>query len=394
VKGTLRQRTLRDGTVVHDLVVSMGKDPATGRYRQKSHRIHATTKRDIERERRRILAELDDGRHRGTDATVAQMIERWFDAIEGERGVKTLHEWRGVTRHRILPTLGALRARVVRTGDLNTFYRELRKDGLAPATIRQVHSIIRQSYRLAVEEEWLDHNPAVDARKPKAVKPEIDPPDPSQVRALMAAAVLHDPDFAAFLMVAAATGARRGEVCGLRWSDLDPVTGVLRLSRSISVVTGRAPFVKDIKNHCRRAVTLDPDTLQALELHRGRMAQRIAEAMTRPVADPYIFTRAADASEPLNPDLMTQAFVRLRTRLGLPTVRLHDLRHFHGSWLLDSGVPLATVSARLGHQMQSTTLNFYSHAVDGRDEMAAGVIGELLRGTESKEAPATDPGAE
>ncbi len=101
--------------------------------------------------------------------------------------------------------------------------------------------------------------------------------------------------------------------------------------------------------------------------------------MPAPVhADGFVFAQTADGSQPLHPDTITNGFRRLCDRAGIEGVRLHDLRHLHATQLLAAGVPVRTVSGRLGHANVSTTLNVYAHFLEASDREAANVIGGLL----------------
>jgi integrase len=95
-------------------------------------------------------------------------------------------------------------------------------------------------------------------------------------------------------------------------------------------------------------------------------------------SDGFVFTSEPDGSRPLHPDTITGGFQRLRERTGLAGVRLHDLRHLHATQLLAAGVPVRTVSGRLGHANAATTLNVYGHFLEASDRQAADVIGGLL----------------
>jgi integrase len=95
-------------------------------------------------------------------------------------------------------------------------------------------------------------------------------------------------------------------------------------------------------------------------------------------ADAYLFSEAGDFSRAWRPDVCTNRFGRLRQRVGVPTVRLHDLRHFVATALGAGGTPIATISARLGHRDKATTLNIYSHALPAADRDAADRLGALL----------------
>jgi integrase len=95
--------------------------------------------------------------------------------------------------------------------------------------------------------------------------------------------------------------------------------------------------------------------------------------------EPDGFVFADIDGRPWRPDVCTNRFARLRARVGLPTVRLHDLRHFVATVLTDAGLPITTISSRLGHRDTSTTLNLYAHALPLTDQRAADFLGSILR---------------
>jgi integrase len=196
-------------------------------------------------------------------------------------------------------------------------------------------------------------------------------------RTLLEAADEHDLDFGAVLRVLVATGARRGEVCGLRWSDVDSAGSTVTIRRSVASVAG-GTVVKETKTHAARRIAIDSETLDALERRRER-AQQLADACRLAFnPDGYVFTSEPDGSRPMHPDTITGGFQRLCHRAGLDGVRLHDLRHLHATQLLAAGVPVRTVSGRLGHANATTTLNVYAHFLEASDRQAADVIAGLL----------------
>jgi len=143
-------------------------------------------------------------------------------------------------------------------------YTKLRKRGLAPATIRQVHAILRSSLNQAERWGLVQRNVAKLACAPSQPQREQYPPDVADVLALLAAARDVDSMFGLYVRVMVATGARRAEVCGLRWSDLDPATATLTVQQSYTLVPG-VRGDRPTKTRSARTVALDPVTLDELE---------------------------------------------------------------------------------------------------------------------------------
>jgi integrase len=127
-----------------------------------------------------------------------------------------------------------------------------------------------------------------------------------------------------------------------------------------------------------------------LTAHRERMVGRARKAAVVPAADGYVFSPALDLRAPWVPDHFTDAWRRLRAKAEV-SGRLHDLRHFAATMLIAAGVPIRTVSGRLGHAQTSTTLNIYAGFVEATDQAAAEVLGQLLS-PDAKEPPALEAG--
>jgi integrase len=290
------------------------------------------------------------------------------------------------------PDLGRLPLRRVTAQRIDAYYASLaRERELSPASIRHVHAVLRGALGQAVRWGWIPTNPATNASPPKLRRREITPPPIDATRRLLDAADAHDPDFGAVLRVLVATGARRGEVCGLRWSDIDAAGSTVTIRRSVASVAG-GTVVKETKTHAARRIAVDSETLDALDRRRER-AVHLAEAC-RLAFDPdgYVFTSEPDGSRPLHPDTITGGFQRLCQRAGLDGIRLHDLRHLHATQLLAAGVPVRTVSGRLGHANAATTLNVYAHFLEASDRVAADVIAGLLQ-EPSQGDPRSQPAA-
>jgi integrase len=183
----------------------------------------------------------------------------------------------------------------------------------------------------------------------------------------------------AAIALAAVTGCRRGELCGLRWSDLELETGRIWVRRAVKHgLDHRQLVVGPTKTHADRCLTLDPLALAVLMAHRKRVEEEIANQVgTVLPPDAYILSVEPDSAEPLKPDSLGQAFRRVAEQVGV-NMRFHDLRHFSATQLIGAGTDVRTVAGRLGHADPSTTLRVYSHAIADRDKAAAQIIGELL----------------
>ena len=185
------------------------------------------------------------------------------------------------------------------------------------------------------------------------------------------------------IALAAVTGARRGELCALRWTDVDWQKRVLRIRNSLTVLR-RVPSVGPTKTHQRRDVSID-EALGALLEKRRVDQERFAEQIgTSLVADAYILSRSADGSYPCLPDGLSLAYSRLVKSLGVGG-HFHELRHFSATELIGRGVDVRTVAGRLGHADPSVTLRVYAHALEQRDREAAELLGSAVLGADRRQ---------
>jgi integrase len=179
-----------------------------------------------------------------------------------------------------------------------------------------------------------------------------------------------DPFFGTLLRLAVMTGARRGELCALRWEDLDLARMFLMIAGSISD-GAEGLVIKQPKTNRSRRVPLDPGTVEALKALRDRCGV--------PKSDAFVFSQALDGMTPMHPSAVTHRWIKEAKAAGLKGVRLHDLRHLMVTTLLDAGVPLAVVSQRAGHSSKTVTLNTYAHAVQDSERAAADVMAGRMR---------------
>ena len=268
--------------------------------------------------------------------------------------------------------------------DLDRWYGQLRqKPGrngqtLAPSTIVRIAGIVRAALGQAVKWGWIVTNPSRASTLPKVRRPELSPPDVDAMRRVLAALEAEEPDFHAFVTVAALTGARRSQVCGLQWRDVDLEARRMVFARG--VVDGDAGIeVKGTETHRSYRVAIDQTTSEVLERHFRRAEEVAARCGTRVADRSFVFSYEADGSKPWRPDGVTHRWIRWRKVVGLDDVRLHDIRHFMATTMLSAGVPVSVVAGRLGHARSSTTLDVYSHFVDASDDDAATALGEAIK---------------
>jgi len=374
--GTMRERSPGSW----ELTVSAGVDPTTGRYSRVIRTVRTRSKREAKAALHELEVEVASGLVGLDDPTVAELLGRWLEHVTHlGRSPSTIYNYRNCIARELAPAIGALRLSKLTAGHLDRLYSSLRERGLAPATIRYVHAIMRAALHQAVRWGLVARNVASLASAPGQPQREQQPPSVEEVVALIRAAEKLDPMFGLYVRVVAATGMRRGEACGLRWGDVDLDGGRLVVQRSHLALPGSVGD-HPTKTRSVRTVTLDADTVTALRTAwpAARQLARFAGVDDDTRRAGYVFSFDADGASAWRPDVVSSRWMRARRAAGLNGVRLHDLRHWQATQLLDAGVPVPTVAARLGHADGTTTMKIYAHRTVRGDEQAAEVVGAVL----------------
>ena len=377
MKGTIRRRENKDGSVSFVCQVKVGRDPATGKQRV----VTGTAK--TERAAHKLVHELvtqvrtDDAVT--ADVTLNDVIDRWLE-LGGPPEASTRATYLGYIKNHIRNDIGRTKLAKLTPQDLDRWYVLLRGRGLAPGSIRKCHVIVTGSLTQARKWGWIVANPAQLASPPSVPRAVIATPDPDEVRAILGAAAETDPELAVYIHLAAVTGARPGEVCGLRWTDINRTARELVIRRRVSR-TETAPVLVDLtKTKKPRTIPLDDATIDVLRAHRVDMAQRAEDCGIGLAADAHIFSNAPDGSVFWMPQLVSRRFRSLLDRHRLPPFTLYSLRHQAATVMIDAGVDAKTVSERLGNSV-TTVLSTYTRARTAADRAAADLMGSLYRRT-------------
>jgi integrase len=373
------------------VVVELDRDPVTGKRRRKSAGGFARKK-----EAQGALAELirlqQEGRSvEQTRQTVREYLDEWLLTIRPTVAPNTWTSYRKLATSYAMPRIGAILLKQLKPVDLNRLYGELLQSGgvkgrpLSPRTVRYVHTIIHRSLRDAVRWGKLPRNVAELADPPKKGSP----PD----KATWTVAQIHrflehvaDDRLKALWLLLITTGMRRGEVLGLRWTDVDLDAGVLSVRQSLIVtVDSEVRFSEPKTTRSRRAIALDQGTVAALRSHRvAQLSEKDAWGSAWTDTG-LVFTRK-DGS-PIRPDVLRQLFERQVRNSCLPRLTVHGLRHTHATVALKAGVHPKIVSERLGHSSVALTMDVYSHVLEGMQAAAASVIGSIVFQTDPGKKP-------
>jgi integrase len=375
MRGTIKQRSKGSWTVIVDL----GPDPTTGKRRQHWHTVRGT-KREAEAKLAEILHERATGVERPVGRmTVAQYLDRWLlDYVETHTAPKTLQTYREVVRAHFIPAFGSLELTALRPTHIQAFYAKAQRSGrvdgrggLSKRSVVRYHQILHAALHQAVRWQLLTRNPADAVDPPRPERREMRATSAADIRALFAAA--DETPIGRLVRIAVLTGLRRGELLGLRWSDVDLERGSLHVQQTAQRLTGEGVVFRQPKTRLsRRSVALSPDAVRVLREHRK------AQLQDRLLAGPAYSDRdlvfASGIGTPLEAGTIARTWARVLASAGVGHVRWHDLRHAHATLMLREGVHPKVVSERLGHASVAITLDTYSHVLPGLQEQAASAL--------------------
>lgn len=307
------------------------------------------------------------------------MTDTWLPRKRMTVRASTAYRYAWMTDKYIVPAIGTVALSALRADHLDGLYARLLATGgrtgtgLAPKTVHEVHLVVRNALDLAIKRHLVDHNVAHSSNPPRSRSMRSSVPrtwTALQLSEFLGAAE-HQRLYPA-LHLTACTGMRRGEVAGLKWSDLDTGARRLSISRTLQNVGGRPTEFGVKTSTSRRCIDLDPATVAILV----RWQLRLAEDGLPAGSDDWMFCNIKGRS--LNPESTSQLFTRAVARSKLPRIRYHDLRHTHASLLVAAGVPIKVVTERLGHAHPGFTMNTYQHVLPGMGATAAAKFADLL----------------
>ena len=377
MKGSRRQLRGRGNSAVWELRIHAGRSPVTGKPKYISRTFRGTAA-EADAELARLVEEVAVVDHNGPAETFGAYLERWLPkaAVLKDLSPTTVREHKRTVEKIIKPVLGEVDLRKLDAGMLDDLYVSLRtrERPLSPSSVRRVHSVISAALSQAVKEDKVTRNSAMRATPPTARQVVKAAPSPGEVQAMIATADKDDPDMATLIALAAVTGARRGELCGLCWGDVDFDRGTLTIERSVAVVDGQW-IIKGTKTHAGRVLALDPFADEVLRRQRKRHDQWAEELGVDLTDKTPVLTY--DLEKPISPDTASHYVRKIATATGVDT-HLHALRHFAATQMIGAGHDVRTVAGRLGHRDASTTLKVYSHFLPERDRDAADFLGQAL----------------
>ena len=351
-------------------------DPGTGGRRQHTKGGFAT-RREAEEHLGRIIGAVQDGSWRPDRAlTVRQLLDEHWLPAQRSRGLRatTLAQYGHVTASWLNPHLGAVKVAALTPAHVQHLSDELER--LSPRSRQLAVGTLKSACAWAVSNGLIRRNPVAGVRRPRVEQTQVQPWTAEEARRFLTATAADRLGFAWALLLT--RGLRRGELCGLRWSDVDLDGGTLHVTRARVVVDGQTVDSAPKTRAGRRMIPLDQHLVALLRTHKARQAaERLAAG---PAYADGGWLLADHLGQPVHPETVSSLLERAIAGAGLRRIRLHDLRHTAASLMLADGVPVKVVADLLGHASPTVTLSVYAHVLPGMAEQAGEALSGALLG--------------
>ena len=354
-----------------------GHDPATGKTIYKN--VLGKTQTEVKEKLKRAIedsAKLDMSKV--GQYTVGQWMDVWFENYAKIKVRPSSHQtYRGYIENHIKPNIGSIPLNKLTSLELQKLYKKLlgngrverieskkQPKGLSAKTVRNINQIICSALNLAIEQRLILTNPADACALPKLEHREMKTLPVEQLTSFLREA--KESGVFEMYYIELATGLRRGELLGLKWSDIDLEHGSLRVQRQIARIDGEIVEAPLKTKNAYRTLPLSADAIDVLKTQKKKCGN-----------SQYVFP--SPTGGPISPDSVLHMLHRVLKRAGLPKVRFHDLRHTFATLALQNGVDIKTVSGMLGHFSAGFTLDTYAHVTTSAQKEAANTMGGVLR---------------
>ena len=311
--------------------------------------------------------------------TLGEWMDKWMD----EYMIFTIKEntikgYRSQIDHQIKPFIGHKQLASLTTADIQKFYNKIKKEGrvhphpihghvLSDSMVRKIHMMLHEAMEVAVRERYIVRNPTDNTTIPKKTTTEKQVLDDSQLNRFLEA-IQCEPYWHDFFYVEVMTGLRRGEICGIKWSDIDFNEGTLCIKRSVSTKEGGGVSIGETKTDAGVRTIIMPPSVATL------LWKKRSDAINE-----WVFPHYTNPSDPLHPSSAYKKLKTLLKRLELPLLRFHDLRHTFATQATDGGVDPKTLAGILGHTDASFTLDTYTHVTSDMQRGASAIVNNMMQ---------------
>ena len=377
--GTIRKRS--DGRWEARIIIGH-KNDGTPMYKSAFSKTQKSTLKELHQ-----LIEL----YRDVDLTedcrmtLGEWLDKWLDEyMIFTIRESTLDSYRAMVKNQVKPFIGSKQISSLTTADMQKFYNKIKKEGrvrehpihgktLADSMVRGVHMMLHEALDTAVKERLIAKNPTNGTTVPKCNYPEKQILGDSQLDTFLEA-IKGEEYWDTFFYVEVMTGLRRGEICGLKWQDINFEENKLQVKRSVSVKKGGGVSIGETKTETGvRSILMPPSVADVLQ---NRKQTAITE---------WVFPNFMHPEQPISPATAYRKLKIILKHAGLPLIRFHDLRHTFATHATHGAVDPKTLAGILGHTNASFTLDTYTHVTSDMQKAASNIVGNIMQNIMIKE---------
>ena len=321
------------------------------------------TKRDATRAFNEHKVKMDKGTQiMPSEYTFSQWLDYWYkDIILPQIEETTAYGYRGMIENYLKPQLGEIRLQKLTARDIQQYYTWLMGEKeLSPNTVIKHHNLLTNTLNAAERQEYITKNPMRAVSPPKKRQREAKFYTPEQLGILLDKAVGTRLELPVF--ICAYLGLRRGELCGLRWSDVDLEHQTITIENT-RTQAGKKEIEKGTKTASSTRTLYLPDTLCDM-LKAAREHQQACRAEYKNAYDDNDYVVVMEDGRPFRPNYLSELFGKFLADNDLPKIVLHELRHTFASLSNQAGIPAYNIGKALGHSTPATTQKIYTHLLD------------------------------
>ncbi|WP_223596688.1 tyrosine-type recombinase/integrase [Neobacillus bataviensis] len=377
------------GADSYRLVANAGFD-ANGKRIRRTKTVKCKNKTEAKKELAKFVTEIEVGEYIAPEKmTFSKFVEEWKEKYASKQlAPNTYENYVTSLNCHIIPSFGHMRLDQINSFQILNFLDNLGKDGsrsdgkagkLSSATIQFNHRILRNIFKRAVDWKVIKESPVSNIQKPKVESKKAQVYTEEQVNILMSHLLNADEKWKMIITLAITTGMRRGEILALQWDHIDLEKGKIYVKQSLTYTKENGYIFRQPKTkNSIRTISLSPNVTEQLKqfkLLKNKEKLRVGDKWEG--QERFLLFSTWDG-KPMYPTSITSWWRKKINEIGLPHITFHELRHTSATLLINQGVHMKTISARLGHSKIGTTMDLYGHALDSADEAAANTFDRLF----------------
>lgn len=359
-----------------------GFDPATGKQIQRT--ISGKTQKEVAQKMRQIIAEIDAGTYiMETNITVKQWLEKWQKNYLYDVKPSTAYLYKREIELHIIPNIGEVKLKDLTPPMVQSLYNSLykpedeSKKPLSAKSIKTTHGVLHKAIQQAIACNMIRSNPTNGTVLPKVEKKQIKPMDENQIAAFLKAIQGHPHEY--LYKITLFTGLRQGEILGLPWDCVDFQNSTLTIKQQLrrEQEKGGKYYLSSTKNGKVRVLQMPPSVLEMFRLQQIAQADKKLRAGSLWEDNGLVFTNETGGY--LSYRTVYDCFKRVVSKIGIPDVRFHDLRHSYAVAAIQSGDDIKTVQENLGHATAAFTLDVYGHVTTQMKKASASRMEQFIQ---------------